>query len=130
MSIADWLEQVHHQPHEHRRRLMWVSVACALLVVGFFWVLAMKHELKVVFDRARTQSGVERSFKEAVADQAPSLGDTLKASVQDFLSIFKAAPPDQAAPPPAVTPAPARPGEPDKAQPAPAAPPQQKFLPD
>ena len=94
---------------------MWVSATAALAVVGLFFVLSLSHELKVVFEKTGQRQSVEASFKNKVVDKAPSLGDTLGASVRDFLSIFSGAPTPQ---PPAEAPAPPTPSVPAAPRPS------------
>lgn len=99
MSFTEWLERIHERPRHERVRLMWVSAAATLVVVGVFFILSLSHELKVVFEHDGRQTA-GAAAKDSVANKTPSLGDTLSASVKDFLSIFSGASAPQ---PPAVS---------------------------
>lgn len=89
MSFVDWLERTHNRPHEARVRLMWVSAVCAILVIAVFWVFSVAHDLKVAFRDSSMHPSVEAALNQKGKNSTPSLMDTLKASVGDFLDVFK-----------------------------------------
>ena len=92
MDFGQWLENVRQKPHATRTRYMWVSASAIIVVVFSFWVVSVKHELKAVFERGRAENSLTALAGSTIESTTPSLFDALKASVDDFLAIFKGAP--------------------------------------